>query len=70
MFTVLSRSLAQSADDNGPAKQVSLALYYSITKRSERANYDPKTLPTLFFTTPVSICPPRPPIDQFEETMF
>lgn len=30
--------------------------------------YDPNTRPTLFFTTPVNICPPRPPIDQLEET--
>jgi len=40
------------------------------TKESKWAGYDPKTLPTLFFTTPVSICPPKPPIDQLEETMF
>jgi hypothetical protein len=39
-------------------------------KESKWAGYDPNTLPTLFFTTPVSICPPKPPIDQLEETMF
>jgi hypothetical protein len=39
-------------------------------KESKWACYYPKTLPTLFFTTPVSICPPSPPIDQLEETTF
>jgi hypothetical protein len=31
-------------------------------------DYDPNTRPTLVFTTPVNIWPPRPPIDQLEET--
>ena len=49
---------------NSMIREAGLASYITERYRS----YDPNTRPTLFFTTPVNICPPRPPTDQLEET--
>jgi hypothetical protein len=47
-------------------REAGLASY--TTERYGR--YDPNTRPTLFFTMPVNICPPRPPMDQLGAHRF
>jgi hypothetical protein len=49
-------------------REAGLASFSTKSYNVGAESYDPNIRPTLFFTTPVNICPPRPPIDQSEET--
>jgi len=49
-------------------REAGLASFSTKSYGAGAESYDPNIRPTLFFTTPVNICPPRPPIDQLEET--